>query len=144
MPIQSDLIEPFPSGIAILEFIIIDILLLISFFIIIIKRKNIFAGNYDVLELKTDNKIRGLLAVLIVLHHLSLNILYAFMAIGIPYIYFSADNLEKSGAQETEKLGMIMHTDQDDLTVINSSFGNRARDTLSIYSELLENMLANQ
>ncbi len=79
MPIQSDIIEPFPSGIAIIEFVIIDFLLLISFFIIIIKRKNIFVGTYDVLEMENGNKIRGLLSVLIVIHHLSLNIRYAFI-----------------------------------------------------------------
>ncbi len=69
---------------------------------------------------------------------------YAFSSIGIPYVYFWADNLEKSDVQETEKLGMIMHTNQDDLNVINSAFGTRAKETLFAYSKLLEYMLANQ
>lgn len=58
-------------------------------------------------------------------------------------MYFWADNLEKEDAQETELLGQIMHTDHDDLGVINQTFGNRAKDTLTLYSKLLDHVLKN-
>ena len=78
MPIQSDIIEPFLSKAAMFEFFVIDFLLLISLLIMIIKRKSIFFGTYNVLDFTNSNKIRGLLAILIVLHHLSITIRYAF------------------------------------------------------------------
>lgn len=67
---------------------------------------------------------------------------YAFAALGIPYVYFWADNLEAADAQETKKLGQILHTENDDLQVIVDTFGSRARETLGIYAQLLEGVLS--
>lgn len=66
---------------------------------------------------------------------------YAFASLGIPYVYFCADNLEENQAQETQKLGQILHTENDDLQRIEEVFGNRARETLSIYTQLLDEIL---
>lgn len=66
---------------------------------------------------------------------------YAFASLGIPYVYFWADNLEEVDAQETQKLGQILHTQQDDLQVITDAFGTRAMETLAIYSQLLDAIL---
>ena len=66
---------------------------------------------------------------------------YAFAALGIPYLYFWADNLEHSQAQETEALGQIMHTENDDLDVIVETFGQRAQSTLTTYAHLLDALL---
>lgn len=66
---------------------------------------------------------------------------YAFASIGIPYVYFWADNLETAQAQQTEKLGQIMHTQNDNLSVINDTFEGRAQKALSTYSKLLNAML---
>jgi Zn-dependent M28 family amino/carboxypeptidase len=63
---------------------------------------------------------------------------------GIPYVYFGAGNwdLPPYGPfQETEKLGQIMHTDSDDLDVINENFKGRAEERLADYSRLLNQLL---
>lgn len=66
---------------------------------------------------------------------------YAFASVGIPYVYFWVDNLEEAHAQETQKLGQILHTEHDDLQVITDAFGTRTMETLAIYSELLDTVL---
>lgn len=60
-----------------------------------------------------------------------------FNNINIPYIYFEANNWEKGTPIETEKNGLIMHTDMDDLDFIEKEYGGRAQNTLSKYSTLL-------
>ena len=91
MPIQSDIIQPFPKGIAMIEFFLIDILFLFFAILLIVKRNTVFGKDYDVLSLNCSLKIRGALAILIVLHHLSLTIRYTilfkvFTLIGAPCV----------------------------------------------------------
>lgn len=64
-----------------------------------------------------------------------------FNDIGIPYIYFEANNWENGSPIETEKHGLIMHTDKDDLDFIENEYGERAKNTLTDYSTLLYSLL---
>lgn len=69
-----------------------------------------------------------------------------FKNMGITYVYFGAGNwdLPPYGPFiETEKLGQIMHTENDDLDVINENFKGRALERLTDYSKLLNRMLKN-
>lgn len=70
----------------------------------------------------------------------------------MPYLYFEAANWElpddpdhpewgSSGAYETE-IGEVMHVPgRDDLSFIETTWGNRGRSTISAYCKLLENVL---
>ena len=60
-----------------------------------------------------------------------------FSEVGIPYIYFEANNWENGSPDETEKYGLIMHTDMDNLDFIEDEYGERAQNTLGSYSTLL-------
>ncbi|HJA91157.1 MAG TPA: M20/M25/M40 family metallo-hydrolase [Candidatus Jeotgalibaca pullicola] len=62
---------------------------------------------------------------------------------GIPYVYFEANNWNKGDQIQTEKLGLIMHTNNDDLDFIESNFPNRTMKHLESYSILLNEMLIN-
>lgn len=64
-----------------------------------------------------------------------------FSDIGIPYIYFESNNWSTGSQTETEKLGMIMHTKNDDLEFINSTFGGRGQRALTAYATLLDSLL---
>ena len=64
-----------------------------------------------------------------------------FNDIGIPYIYFEANNWENGSPVETEKNGLIMHTDMDDLDFIENEYSGRVQNTLSSYSILLYSLL---
>ena len=64
-----------------------------------------------------------------------------FNDIGIPYIYFEANNWENGSPVETEKNGLIMHTDMDDLDFIENEYSGRVQNTLSSYSTLLYSLL---
>lgn len=66
-----------------------------------------------------------------------------FSDIGIPYIYFEANNWEKGYPEETEKYGIITHTRNDNLNFINRAFPKRVQETLSSYSELLHGLVKN-
>jgi len=64
----------------------------------------------------------------------------SFKKIGIPYVYMEATNWDippNDGMSETKKLGEIMHTDNDNLEVINKEFPGRAKKTLADFSKLL-------
>ena len=60
---------------------------------------------------------------------------------GIPYIYFAANNWESGTPVETERHGVIMHTDRDDLDFIEAEYGDRAKNTLASYSSLLYSLV---
>ena len=60
---------------------------------------------------------------------------------GIPYIYFAANNWESGMPVETERHGVIMHTDRDDLDFIEAEYGDRAKNTLASYSSLLYSLV---
>lgn len=64
-----------------------------------------------------------------------------FSNIGIPYVYFEANNWLNGSPVETEKHGLIMHSDKDDLSFIESEYGSRAKDTMANYSQLLHLIL---
>ena len=64
-----------------------------------------------------------------------------FSEVGIPYIYFEANNWENGSPDETEKYGLIMHTDMDNLDFIEDEYGERAQNTLGSYSTLLYSLL---
>lgn len=64
-----------------------------------------------------------------------------FSDIGIPYIYFEANNWLNGLPVETENHGLIMHSDKDDLSFIENEYGNRAKDTMANYSHLLHLVL---
>lgn len=64
-----------------------------------------------------------------------------FSDIGIPYIYFESNNWNTGSQTETEAFGMIMHTKNDDLDFINSTFDGRGQTVLTRYSVLLESLL---
>ena len=64
-----------------------------------------------------------------------------FSDLGIPYIYFEATNWLNGLPVETEKHGLIMHSDKDDLSFIENEYGNRAKDTMANYSHLLDLIL---
>lgn len=64
-----------------------------------------------------------------------------FSEIGIPYMYFEANNWNSGIPLETEKNGLVMHTDKDDLDFIENEYGNRAESTLENYSLLLYSLL---
>ena len=72
--IKSDSIYPLPNDVAIFSINIVDIIVLIGIICLIIKRKSIFNANNDVLDKYNSNKIKGLLALLIIIHHLSIYI----------------------------------------------------------------------
>lgn len=72
--IKSDSIYPLPNDVAIFNINIVDIIVLIGIICLIIKRKSIFNANNDVLDKYNSNKIKGLLALLIIIHHLSIYI----------------------------------------------------------------------
>ena len=72
--IKSDIIYPLPNDVAIFNINIVDIIVLIGIICLIIKRKSIFNANNDVLDKYNSNKIKGLLALLIIIHHLSIYI----------------------------------------------------------------------
>ena len=72
--IKSDSIYPLPNDVAIFNINIVDIIFLIGIICLIIKRKSIFNTNNDVLDKHNSNKIKGLLAILIIIHHLSIYI----------------------------------------------------------------------
>ena len=72
--IKSDSIYPLPNDVAIFNINIVDIVFLIGIICLIIKRKSIFNANNDVLDKYNSNKIKGLLALLIIIHHLSIYI----------------------------------------------------------------------
>ena len=72
--IKSDSIYPLPNDVAIFNINIVDIIFLIGIICLIIKRKSIFNANNDVLDKYNSNKIKGLLALLIIIHHLSIYI----------------------------------------------------------------------
>ena len=67
--IKSDSIYPLPNDVAIFNINIVDIIFLIGIICLIIKRKSIFNANNDVLDKYNSNKIKGLLALLIIIHH---------------------------------------------------------------------------
>lgn len=86
--INSNSVNPLPTDLGILNFIIIDLIFLIGILYLIVKRKEIFNANNAVLDKNNSNKIKGLLSILIVIHHLSIyiknTILFKiFMTIGI-------------------------------------------------------------
>lgn len=63
---------------------------------------------------------------------------------GIPYVFFLAGNLDyypEDPYRQTEKLGVIMNSSQDDLDLLNRTFPGRAEDRLSAYSQLLYHFL---
>ena len=66
-----------------------------------------------------------------------------FADIGIPYVYFEANQWKQGNPVETEEYGIIMHTEMDDLDFIDQAFSGRAQSTLSAYSELLQEILEN-
>ncbi len=72
--IKSDSVYPLPNDVAIFNINIVDIIFLIGIICLIIKRKSIFNANNDVLDKYNSNKIKGLLAILIIIHHLSIYI----------------------------------------------------------------------
>ena len=72
--IKSDSIYPLPNDVAIFNINIVDIIFLIGIICLIKKRKSIFNANNDVLDKYNSNKIKGLLALLIIIHHLSIYI----------------------------------------------------------------------
>ena len=72
--IKSDSIYPLSNDVAIFNINILDIIFLIGVICPIIKRKSIFNSNNDVLDKYNSNKIKGLLAILIIMHHLSIYI----------------------------------------------------------------------
>ncbi len=66
-----------------------------------------------------------------------------FADVGIPYVYFEANQWEQGNPAETGKFGTIMHTEMDDLDFIDQTFPGRAQSTLAAYSELLQEILEN-
>lgn len=64
-----------------------------------------------------------------------------FNDVDIPYIYFEANNWINGNSSETEKNGLIMHTDLDDLEFIESEYGERARKNIKEYSLLLDALI---
>lgn len=66
-----------------------------------------------------------------------------FMENGIPYIECDGVNWESGHPVEVEGFGMIMHTPNDDLDFLNSTFPNRVNKALESYSILLEHIIKN-
>ena len=67
-----------------------------------------------------------------------------FREAGIPYVFFLAGNLDyypDDPYRQTEKLGVIMNSTQDDLTLLNQTFPGRAQHHLQSYSQLLFHFL---
>lgn len=67
-----------------------------------------------------------------------------FREAGIPYVFFLAGNLNyypEDPYRQTEKLGVIMNSSQDDLALINKTFPGRAEERLSGYAQLLYHFL---
>lgn len=59
---------------------------------------------------------------------------------GIPYVFFLAGNLDyyqDDPYRQTVKLEMIMNSEDDDLTLLKTTFGSRLQENLSDYSKLL-------
>lgn len=70
----------------------------------------------------------------------------SFKNVGIPYVYFEAGNWDLppyDGSNQTELLGEIMHTKYDRLEAVESYFGDRGKEHLAAFSELLYHMLLN-
>lgn len=68
----------------------------------------------------------------------------SFKNAGIPYVYFESANWDLKpydGSCQTEKLGQIMHTSNDDLNIINKTFPGRAKERLATFSMLLYEVL---
>lgn len=78
LPIPSD-IGPLPKDIGIINFILIDLIFVIGIIVLIVQRRKVFCEDNDILDKKCSKKIKGLLSVLIVIHHLSLYIRYTFL-----------------------------------------------------------------
>ncbi len=128
----------------------------------------IYSGNYNSETKKVENawpvyqalKLSDALGTSMRLNDTKLNIDYPSPSTGnwsdhanfrniMPYLYFEAvnwelpDNPEKpeegsSGAYETE-LGEVMHDpERDNLEFIESTWGNRGKDTITAYCKLLE------
>lgn len=71
----------------------------------------------------------------------------SFKNIGIPYVYFEATNwyLEPyDGFLQTEQLSTVMHTESDNLDVLNKTFPQRAKDRLRDYTKLMHEILIYQ
>lgn len=69
-----------------------------------------------------------------------------FRNLEIPYVFFWAGNMELlpiGDLRQTELLGKILHTKNDNLYVINEFFEGRAQDRLKNYSLLLDAVLKN-
>lgn len=67
-----------------------------------------------------------------------------FREAGIPYVFFLAGNLDyypEEPYRQTQELGVIMNSPQDDLALLNRTFPGRAEDRLSAYSQLLYHFL---
>jgi len=103
--IKSDSIYPLPNDVAIFNINIVDIIFLIGIICLIIKRKSIFNANNDVLDKYNSNKIKGLLALLIIIHHLSIYIkdtilLKVFTIVGViavsAFFFYSGHGLMTS------------------------------------------------
>lgn len=70
----------------------------------------------------------------------------AFKAQGIPYAYFEATNWnigDKDGYTQTEKLGGVWHTDNDNIDILNKTFPGRAQQHLTAFSDVLIRLLQN-
>ena len=69
-----------------------------------------------------------------------------FRNLGIPYVFFWAGNMELlpiGDLRQTEALGKILHTENDNLYVINEFFEGRAQARLKNYALLLDVVLKN-
>lgn len=66
-----------------------------------------------------------------------------FSVVGIPYIYFESNNWDDGFPRETKEFDLIMHTKNDNLDFITTTFGDRGQKALKNYSTLLDNLLSN-
>lgn len=66
-----------------------------------------------------------------------------FSDVGIPYIYFESNNWDDGFPRETKEFDLIMHTKNDNLDFIITTFGDRRQKALKNYSTLLDNLLSN-
>lgn len=70
----------------------------------------------------------------------------AFKEAGITFIYFESTNWDiepYDGYIQTELLGEVMHTENDNLDVIIENFGERPRERMEAFSQLLDYVLKN-
>lgn len=70
-----------------------------------------------------------------------------FRLMGIPYVYFEATNWDippHDSMAQTEKLGKVMHTKNDNLDVINKEFPQRSKERLRDYTKLMHAVLTYQ